>query len=284
MRTLVGGAPLPNQPFPLIALRGGTLFPGQRLSLTIGRTRSLALVSTLHEGDVVGVVAQRNKVEEPGLADLFEYGVFARVEGVRRGQGKNLRLEVLGLNRLKLTSLETDGNYLRGFGDLVEDTNDDGDEAELLAQELIDKVKGLRTAGAALAELGVPGHAPGQLADAIAAALLLEPEEAARVLRENDTPARLRRVLGILAKQLARAELKHKIEADVRRQFGKHQREAVLREQLRAIQKELGEGEGASQLSDLEAKLDDAELPEETRSVADRELSRLKSMSEVRSG
>src|SRR5687767_9114761 len=72
MQTLVGGAPLPNQPFPVIALRGGILFPGQELSLTIGRTRSLALVSTLHEGDIVGVVAQRNRVEDPSLPDLFE--------------------------------------------------------------------------------------------------------------------------------------------------------------------------------------------------------------------
>src|SRR5690606_26956211 len=65
MPKLVGGAPLPNQPFPRVALRGGTLLPGVELTLTIGRARSLALVATLHEGDVIGVVAQRNSVEEP---------------------------------------------------------------------------------------------------------------------------------------------------------------------------------------------------------------------------
>jgi len=280
MQTLVGGAPLPNQPFPIIALRGGILFPGQELSLTIGRTRSLALVSTLHEGDIVGVVAQRNRVEEPGLSDLFEHGVFARVEGIGRGQGRNLKLQVLGLNRVKLTSLVTDGTFLKGFGTLVEDANDNSDEAEFLARELVAKVKGLRTAGAALAELAHAGQTPGNLADAVAAALMLEPEEAEGVLAEPDAAERLRRVLGILAKQLARAELKEKIEADVRRQFGKHQREAVLREQLRAIQKELGEGEGDSALSKLEAKLDASDLPEETREVANRELQRLKSMGE----
>ena len=272
MQTLVGGAPLPNQPFPVIALRGGILFPGQELPLTIGRTRSLALVSTLHEGDIVGVVAQRNRVEDPGLSDLFEHGVFARVEGVGRAQGRNLKLQVLGLNRLRLTSLVTDGPFLKGFGTLIEDTNDKNDEAELLAAQLIAKVKGLRTAGAALAELATPSQTPSGLADTVAAALMLEPEEAENVLREADTPERLRLVLGILAKQLARAELKQKIEADVRRQFGKHQREAVLREQLRAIQKELGEGDGDSALSKLEAKLDAADFPEETREVANREL------------
>ncbi len=280
MPKLVGGAPLPNQPFPLVALRGGTLLPGVELTLTIGRARSLALVATLHEGDVIGVVAQRNSVEEPTREDLFDHGVFARVEGIARTQGRNLRLTVLGLNRMKLGSLDSEGPYLRAFGELVEDARAEDDEARLLAAQLTDKVKGLKPLGAALAELTAPGAPPGALADSVAASLPLEQEEAVAVLAENDVPDRLRLVLGLLAKNLARAELKQKIEQDVRRQFGKHQREAVLREQLRAIQKELGEGEESSALSKLEEKLDAAELPPETREVADRELSRLKSMGE----
>ena len=143
----------------------------------------------------------------------------------------NFRAKFQELNRVKLTSLVTDGTFLKGFGTLVVDANDNSDEAEFLARELVGKVKGLRTAGAALAELAHAGQTPGKLADAVAAALMLEPEEAEGVLAEADAAARLRLVLGILAKQLARAELKEKIEADVRRQFGKHQREAVLREQ-----------------------------------------------------
>ncbi len=280
MSTLVGGAPLPNQPFPVVALRGGTLFPGLELSLTIGRTRSLALVSTLHEGDVVGVVAQKNSAENPTREDLFDHGIFARVEGIARSKGRNMQLRVVGLNRFELSSLESDGPYLKGHGELMEDVGADSDEAELLARQLADKVKGLKSVGAALAELLTHEIAPGALADSIAAALMLEQADAARIVAENDVPERLRLVIGLLAKQLARAELKQKIEDDVRRQFGKHQREAVLREQLRAIQKELGEGDESAGLAKLEEKLDAAKLPEETREVANRELQRLKSMGE----
>src|SRR5690606_37462926 len=112
------------------------------------------------------------------------------------------------------------------------------------------------------------------------ALLVLEQRDAAAVLAESDVPRRLQLVLGLLATNLARAELKQKIEADVRRQFGRHQREAILREQLRAIQKELGEEGESSGLQKLEEQLEKASLPTETLELARRELTRLKSMNE----
>jgi ATP-dependent Lon protease len=281
MSTLVGEAPLPNQPFPLVAIRGGALLPTLELGLSIGRAKSLALMSNLHEGDVVGVVSQKNSAEEPSMDDLFAHGAFARVVSINRSTGRHVRLFVRGLNRFKLGQLDQNGPFLRAYGELLEDQRDNTEEAQLLASELSSKIKGLKGMGAALVELANAGAAPGALADSVAAALPLEPGQVAELLALADVPERLRSVLELLANQLTRAQLKQKIEADVRRQFGKHQREAVLREQLRAIQKELGEPEtSGGGLEKLEEQLRAAQLPEETQEVAERELSRLKALSE----
>jgi len=140
-------------------------------------------------------------------------------------------------------------------------------------QELVSK------GGGSLAQVAVSAASPGVFADQVASALGLSTEKELLVLAETNIPARLSLVARLLAEAKAVAEVKQKIDADVRQEIGKGQREALLREQLKAIHRQLGDSKDEGELGALKGRLDKAGLSEEARAVADRELGRLSSLS-----
>ncbi len=267
--------------FSLLPLRRGVLLPGTTLSIPIGRKRSIALVESLHEGDVIGVVVQReSSTEEPVLADVHRVGTYARVEKIARARnGRNYRLVLEGLDRFELREIEQSDPYWFGRGDPVPDDAPD-DEATILAEEIRSHLrKAVGNKYPALSEIVESTPEPGRLADRVVAALDIERDAELQILLALDVPRRLRLTAEIIAAAKARWELKQKIGSEVRRELEKDQRKHLLRQQLRAIQKELGEGgEATDELGKLEQRLDDAELPEEAREAADRELGRLRSI------
>jgi ATP-dependent Lon protease len=279
---LRGGAPVPASPFPVLPLRSGVLFPGTKLSFSVGRARSLALVRDLHEGDVIGVVSQKSsEVSDPRFDDLYREGSFARVVEVERQNARALRIVLEGLGRLQLESLDTTDPYWRGVGRLVDDVDAAEPEAMLLAEALRrEVVKTVEKGGGALEQVPEIEGDPSAFADRVAGGLFLGAEEAVELLALANVPARLRRVTERLAEARTLNELKTKIDGEVREQFGKRQREAILREQLSAIRRELGEGDanGEDDVSRLKKRLIAAELPDEVQKVADRELARLESV------
>jgi ATP-dependent Lon protease len=275
---LRGGAPVPEGFVPLLALRSGTLFPGATEQFAIGRKRSVALVHAVHVGDVVAVVPQRDpKVLNPGLDGLYEFGVYARVVETSRTADNTYRLGLEGLGRFRVEELDSDSAaFSKVRGCWLEETERDPLEARLLAQALREKLSEVQQGGGALGELPKGELAPSLLSDLVASALELERASAVELLSLADASDRLRKVLELLGHKATTAKLRDQIARDVRQQFGQQQREAILREQLKAIQKQLGE-ESNSEEEKLRAKLDDAELPEEVREIADRELKRLAS-------
>src|SRR5258706_3621718 len=277
MSQLRGGASTPRSPFPLLPLRTGVLFPGTVITLPVGRKRSVALVESLHPGDVIGVVTQRDpKVVDTGRSDVHDMGTFVRVAEVSRTASGEYRLALEGLNRLALESIADNGPFWTANGSLIEDEHADDGEAELLSDSLREHVQELvAKGGGALAQVAVSAAEPGVFADQVASALGLNTERELSVLVERDVPSRLRLVAKLLAEAKAAAEVKQKIDADVRQEIGKGQREALLREQLKAIHRELGDGKDEGDLSALKSRLDKAGLSEEARAVADRELARL---------
>lgn len=267
--------------FALLPLRRGVLLPGTTMSVPIGRRRSVALVEALAKGDVIGVVVQRDPAtEEPVLADVHTVGTFARVEQIRRARdGRNYRLVLEGLERFELQAIEQSDPYWHGRGDPLLD-EEAGEEAEILADEIrshLRRVVGTRVE--AISEIVESSPLPGRLADRLVSALEVDREREIEVLHTHDVSARLRLTAKIVSEAKARWELQQKIGSEVRRELEKDQRKHLLRQQLRAIQKELGEGgaEGDA-LSKLEQKLDEAELSEEAREVVERELGRLRSI------
>ena len=267
--------------FPLLPLRRGVLLPGTTLSVPIGRRRSVSLVESLHVGDVLGVVVQRDPAtEEPVLADVHEVGTYARVEKISRARdGRSFRIVLEGLERFELQEIEQSDPYWFGRGDPAPDRGG-GDEAEVLAGEIRSHLR--RAVGnqhPTLSEIIESTRDPGLLADRVVSALDVDRDREVQILLTLDVATRLRLTAEIIAEAKARWELKQKIGSEVRRELEKDQRKHLLRQQLRAIQKELGEGgDSEDALAKLEEKLDDANLPLEAREAVDRELGRLRSI------
>ncbi len=280
MSELRGGASAPKSLFPLLPLRTGVLFPGTMITLPVGRKRSVALVESLHSGDVIGVVTQREpKIVDPTGDDLYDTGTFARVVEITRLPGGEYRLTLEGLNRVALTRTLSDGLFWLGEGTQIVEAPGDTEEVQMLADALREHVQELVSkGGGALGQAAVSTAEPGVFADQVASALGLSTEKELQVLQELEVAARLRLVAKLLAEAKAKADVKQKIEADVRQEIGRGQREALLREQLKAIHRELGDDKGEGDLAALKQRLDKAGLPEEARTVADREFGRLASL------
>ncbi|HEU4408425.1 MAG TPA: endopeptidase La [Polyangiaceae bacterium] len=274
MSTLRGGVAAPSSPFPVLPLRTGVIFPGTVMPLAVGRDRSVALLKTLSPGDVLGVVAQRDaKTVDPGFDDLYPVGTFVRLQQIKKVSEGEFRVVLEGLGRFALKGLTQRDPYWLAEGEAIEERNEDSAEARAIADSVREQLQVLGE-GAALGRLGGSGGEPGLLADQVAASLGLGTDKEMAVLAEADVVKRLGLVVGLLGEAKVTAEVRAKIADDVRKGFGKHQREAVLREQLRAIKRELGEDDD-DELGALRAKLDRAGLPDEVRTIADRELGRL---------
>jgi len=272
---------MPRSPFALLPLRSGTLFPGTTLTLPVGRTRSVALLDDLGARAILGVVTQRDpSVTDPGLGDLHEVGTLARIVQVERTRDRGYRVVLEGLSRFRLTGIARSEPYWLAEGEALEEETADAAEARLLAQSLKQHVTELAARnGGSLGTVQADETDPGRVADQVAALLGLPSQKEVEVLREAEVGARLRLVASLVAEARALNDIKSKIDQDVRREVNRSQRDALLREQIRAMKKEIGdEPDGDSALAALKKKLDDAELPEEARSVADRELRRLESM------
>jgi ATP-dependent Lon protease len=279
MASLRGGATAPSGSFPLLPLRNGVVFPGTRVTLPVGREKSVALLRTVHPGEIVGVVTQRDAtLVDPGEDDVYGVGVFARVHHVGRVGDAEFRLVIEGLGRFELARLVEREPFWRAEGSLVEEPVRDEAEARALAEELVPIVRELAERGSFANVNCAAGGEPGVIADQIASSLGLSTEREMEVLATFDVVERLELVSQLLSEAKGAAEVKRKIDMTVRKEIGKTQREAVLREQLKAIKKELDDDD-ADVASALRARLEAAGLSPEAKAVADRELKRLEAMS-----
>jgi ATP-dependent Lon protease len=271
---------LPRSPFPLLPLRNGVLFPGTIITLPVGRERSVALVRQLSKGDVLGVATQKDAaVEVPETADLHPIGTVARVADLARLPNGDYRIALEALGRFSVQNVVRSDPFWLAEGEPAVETRGDSDDARLFAVALAEHVSELAKGSGALAQVGDAEADPGVFADRVAASLGLPADKEIAVLSALDVVDRLRLVAGLVVEARSMSEVKRKIDQDVRRELGKDQREAILREQLRAIKKELGEDRTEDDLSTLRERLDKAGLSPEARTVADRELKRLESLS-----
>ena len=281
MTTLRDGAPVPANPASVLPLRTGVLFPGTTLTFAVGRPRSLALVRNLHPGDVIVTLTQRDpRVADLSAEDLHGFGTFARVKSVSRRTDHEYELSLEGLGRARLDKLDGSGPFYTAEVTHLAEVGADAVEAKELARALAAEVRDLvRDAGGALAALDLDEEHPSVFADRIGAFIDLPTESEIELLGEGDVVARIRLLVKRISEARAQAEVRSKIETEVKKELGKNQREHVLREQMRAIKKELaGDADDGDELSGLRTRLDEAELPEDVQKVVDRELRRLESM------
>lgn len=274
---------------PLLPLRDGVLLPGTVMTVPVGRTQSVALARTLSEGDMIAVGVQRDpRTENPGIADLIEFATRARVARVVKVRRNRYQLMLEGVERVEIRGLRSSHPFwsadVRTVSELIprDLQSDEALELRALVEAFEEKLGAM---GGALSEplqkrlASIDGQRqPGLLADVVASALGVATEREIEVLRARGVAERLRLVFQLLVQAETMADIKETITRQVQREFGKGQREVMLREQLKAIRKELGEDKGGESGGDLRQKLDAIDLPDQVREVVDKELERLESI------
>src|SRR5437867_762434 len=273
---------------PILPLRDTVLFPNSFMPLAVARESSVRLIDdAIANGKLIAVFTQRDAaIEEPGQDDLYSVGTATHIHKMFKLPDGSLRLIVQGLARLKLDEVVATQPYLRAqVSAAVEDTNDaDRLEIDALARNIKTNFQQVVSLSPLLSDdlqtLAVNITEPGRLADFIASSLsTISTQTKQEVLETLDIRERLDNLNRILIKELEVLELGSKIQSQVQSEVGKNQREYFLREQMKAIQKELGEGDDQTkEIEELRSKIEAAGMPEAVKKEAVRELDRLSKM------
>ena len=273
---------LPEE-LPIMPLRGVTVFPLAVAPLQVAQPRSLRLLDdVMRDGRVLGLVGQKNpEVENAGSDDCYQVGTIGRIVQLLRQPEGGLMVAVQGLERFRVTEWTQQEPYLRARFTPAPDVVEPTDEVEALRRlvaEEFQRLAALANQPEAIAGAIAEISDPRALVYMIASSVRMPPEVSQEILELDSVAAKLQRLTRFLARELELLELGQRIQSSAQEQMTKTQREYFLREQLRAIRKELGEEEGADETGDLRARLEAADLPPEARQETDRELSRLESL------
>jgi ATP-dependent Lon protease len=273
---------------PILPLRDTVLFPNSFMPLAVARESSVRLIDeAISTGKVIGVFTQRDaSVEEPQQGDLYGVGTASHIHKMFKLPDGSLRLIVQGLERLTLDEVTATRPYLRARAHTVPETIYETDRLEIDALLRNIKTNFQRVVSLSpllsddLQSLAANITDPGRLADFIASSLTtLDTSVKQEVLETLDVRARMDNLNRVLIKELEVLELGSKIQSQVQSEVGKNQREYFLREQMKAIQKELGESDDqAKEIEELQQKIDAAGMPEAVKKEAQRELERLAKM------
>jgi len=270
---------------PVLPLKDTVVFPESVTPLAIGQERSIKLVENVVSGDrVLALVTVKNPdAEQPGWDDLYEVGTAAVIHKMIKVPDGTLRILVQGVQRIKLDRQVQDDPYLMGEFIELPDELTEKPEVEALTrnvQNLFGRVIGLVPYLPEELQIAAANvDDPSALCNLVASTLRLKTEEKQRLLELTDIEARLRDISAILNRELEVFELGSKIQSQVQEEMEKGQREFFLRQQLKAIQDELGESDPeAAEIAELRSTFDSMELPEDVRKVVDRELARLEKL------
>jgi ATP-dependent Lon protease len=278
---------LPDE-LPILPLRDTVLFPNSFMPLAVARESSVRLIDeAISGGKLIGVFTQRDAtVEEPQQADLYSLGTASHIHKMFKLPDGSLRLIVQGLARLKLEEVTAVRPYLRAKVSLAPEITADVHHLEIdaLLRNIRANFQQVVSLSPLLSDdlqtLSANITDPGRLADFIASSLTtISTQVKQEVLETRDVRARLDTLNRVLIKELEVLELGSKIQSQVQSEVGKNQREYFLREQMKAIQKELGEGDDQTrEIEELREKIEAAGMPEGVKKEALRELDRLAKM------
>jgi ATP-dependent Lon protease len=267
----------------IIPVRDMVIFPKMILPMIVAEEHLVKLVDDVLTSDrVVGLVAIREAPEGKGITpeNLFQMGVAALILKMLKMPDGSLRLLVQGLSRIRILHFTQREPYFRASIQTLEDEMEDGIEIQAMMSNVKNLFKRFLDLSPhlpqELAVIALNIDGPGNLADLVVANLPVKLQEKQEVLETLNVRVRLEKALKLLNQQVQILELGSKIQEEVRGQMDKIQREMILREQLKAIQKELGEtDERTAEIQELRERIEKANLPEEPKAVAERELDRL---------
>jgi len=272
---------------PLLALRGLAVFPYMVLHFDVGREKSIAaLEKAMVDDQEIFLVAQKDmKVEDPEIDDIYSVGTVSKIKQLLKLPGDSIRVLVEGLNRGRIIEYTKTEPY---YEVVIEEVVDEKDETTALEQEAMIRMmlkefeEYVRLSNKVSPDTLVSVNAvedAGQLADIIAANVLVKVDDKQEILEAFDPIKRLEKLYNIINREIQVLEIEKKISSRVRKQIDKVQREYYLREQLKAIKQELGENEEITEeIEEYERKIEKAGLPDEAYEKAMKELDRLYKM------
>ncbi|HET6536869.1 MAG TPA: endopeptidase La [Sphingopyxis sp.] len=275
-----------TQIFPLLPLRDIVVFPHMIVPLFVGRDRSVAALEVAMESDKeIFLVAQLDpSQDDPVRDDLYDVGVIANVLQLLKLPDGTVRVLVEGKSRARLTELKAEEKSVMAVVEAVEEEGEDADATAALMRTVVEQFEAYAKlnkkmpadAATQLAEIDDASR----LADSVAGNLNIKVADRQALLVEKTPSKRLEMVFAFMEGELGVLQVEKKIRGRVKRQMEKSQREYYLNEQLKAIQRELGNdnGEGGDELAELQAKIDELKLSKEAKAKAQAEMKKLRSM------
>lgn len=271
---------------PILGLSDIVVFPGMVAPLLVDTPQSTRLIDDVVEGErLLGLVLQRRPdVENPQPEDLWEHGCAGRVLKMLKFPDNTVRVLIEGLWRIRIKEYETEMPYLRAKFEVLKDLVQEDVELTALARTANTQFQEIIKLSPALSEqvkiAALNTDVPGTLSDLIAANLNLSLDERQQLLQIADVKERLKHLRPMMERELEVLHLTSKIQNEVTSSMAKSQRDFFLREQIRAIQRELGESDPAIlEINTIRTQIEQAKLPDEAQKVAYKELERLQQMS-----
>ncbi len=268
--------------YPVMPLRNTVLFPQQVIPIYIGRDRSLKLIDELDPKDryIIVVAQEDGAIEDPKPEDLYAYGTLAQVLKVFDMPDNSKSAIVQGISRVKILKYIQKEPYFTVAIDLLEDKPiEDHLEIDALTNNLRQAFEDLMKVAPNLTEehSGMLKNIqkPNRLTDRAISVITISNQEKQEILEELDIKARLEKALNLISREIQRIKLGEEIQSEVHDEITKTQREYYLREQMKAIKKELGEDEGSVELKEIENKIKAAKMPKEAEKITMKELDRL---------
>ncbi|MFC1883995.1 endopeptidase La [Thermodesulfobacteriota bacterium] len=270
----------------ILPLRDTVVYPSSLVPLLVGIKRSVQLINDSLEGDsIVGLATMKDSsIQEPGPDQIYKVGTLAKVDRVKRDSENNLHIMVQGLERFRIDKWTGDDPYLKAEITILPDVAEEDMELDALKRSLVELAQEVvnlspqlpNEVGGFLSQIDDPKH----LTYLVASYSNLDVHRAQEILEMDTIKEKLRALISHVTHEKEVLGLGKKIQTEAREKMDKDQRDYFLRQQLRAIKKELGEqGEGESVVDEYSQKLEKARLPEEADKEARRELKRLEGMS-----
>jgi ATP-dependent Lon protease len=262
----------------------GAVFPAMMVPVAVTNEKTIKLIDDAVAGDkLVAVFAQRQDVEQEPPANLYEIGTAATISRMLKMPDGTVHALLQGIRRIKLVQVNQVDPYIKGRIEILEEKLEQTPELEALMRNILALFQKLVSLAPHLPdELSLAAlnmTEPGMAADFVAVHSNLKPEESQEILETLDVHERLEKLTSYVNRELEILELGSKIQSQVKSEMDKSQREFLLREQLKAIQKELGEeDERTVEINEIRAKIEEAKLPPEAAKEAERELDRLAKM------
>ena len=271
---------------PVLPLRDIVVFPNMVAPLFVGREKSVRALDVVEDGEnEIMLIAQRDAtVDEPADEDLYAIGTVATILQLLKLPDGTVKVLVEGKSRARMVALADRGDYFEAEVEQLPEAVEESQDVQTLSRAVVEQFEGYVKLNRKIPPESVSSiseiEEPGRLADSIAAQLSVKISEKQALLELEGVTERLERVFSLMEGEIGMLQMERKIKNRVKRQMEKTQREYYLNEQMKAIQKELGDQEeGGDELAELEKKIADKPLTEEARTKAEQELKKLRQMS-----